>query len=183
MTRDKTDKHGLQHRKDGKRKTIVIVAEGAHDRKLNKISSEMVKDALSNRLKLDTRVTTLGHVQRGGSACAYDRMLSTLQGVEAVDAVLSATPETESPVICIDENKIVRKSLLKAVKLTHDVAKAIENQRWDEAMALRDNEFREYLKGFLVTTATEQPELLLPPEKASLSGHPCPFPLSLTLPD
>ena len=48
---------------------------------LNKITPTKVKDLLSNELRLDTRITTLGHVQRGGNACAYDRMLSTLQGL------------------------------------------------------------------------------------------------------
>lgn len=118
-------------------------------------------------MKLDTRITTLGHVQRGGSACAYDRMLSTLQGVEAVDAVLSATPDTPSPVITIVENKISRKPLLEAVKLTQSVTQAIEAKDFERAMALRDNEFREYYKAFLITTATEQPQLRLPEEQVS----------------
>ena len=50
-----------KHRELGKRKTIVIVAEGAHDLELNKISPSKVKELLSKRLKLDTRITTLGH--------------------------------------------------------------------------------------------------------------------------
>ena len=50
------------HRKQGKRKTIVIVAEGAHDNQLNAISPSRVKDLLSQKVGLDTRVTTLGHV-------------------------------------------------------------------------------------------------------------------------
>ncbi|KAK4935325.1 hypothetical protein LTR28_010387, partial [Elasticomyces elasticus] len=123
-----------KHRELGKRKTIVIVAEGAHDRALNKISPNSVKDLLSNRIGLDTRVTTLGHVQRGGTACAYDRMLGTLQGVEAVKAVLEATPDTPSPVIAIVENKIVRKDLMEAVRLTKEVATAIEAKDFAKAM-------------------------------------------------
>lgn len=159
-----------KHRQKGKRKTIVIVAEGAIDRELNKVTPDQVKKALSDRLKLDTRVTTLGHVQRGGSACAYDRMLSTLQGVEAVEAVLSAEPDTPSPVICVVENKIVRKPLLEAVRLTHEVSEAIEAKDFKRAMGLRDNEFREYLQGYLITTATEHPHLKLPKEKQMRIG-------------
>lgn len=64
-----------QHRAIGKRKTIVIVAEGAHDAELNPIRAEYIKDVLTERLGLDTRVTTLGHTQRGGSPCAMDRIL------------------------------------------------------------------------------------------------------------
>lgn len=65
----------LQHRDNGKRKTIVIVAEGAHDKDLNPIQAEHIKDVLTEKLGLDTRVTTLGHTQRGGRPCAFDRIL------------------------------------------------------------------------------------------------------------
>lgn len=52
----------------------MIVAEGAHDKDLNPIRAEYVKDVLTDRLGLDTRVTTLGHTQRGGRPCAFDRI-------------------------------------------------------------------------------------------------------------
>lgn len=151
-----------RHRAMGKRKTIVIVCEGAHDLNLKKITPTAVKDLLSKKAGLDTRITTLGHVQRGGTPSAYDRMLSTLQGVEAVKAVMEATPETPSPVICIVENKIVRRSLLEAVAQTKEVATAIEAKDFDRAMELRDAEFAEYYKAYQITTAADQPELMLP---------------------
>lgn len=157
-----------QHRKNGKRKTIVIVAEGAHDRQLTHITPDKVRDLLANRIGLDTRVTTLGHVQRGGNACAYDRMLATLQGVEAVKAVLDSKPDTPSPVICIDENKIVRKPLVDAVRLTHKVAEAIEKQDFATAMKLRDAEFTEYWNAYKITSETDNPAALLPKEKVRL---------------
>ena len=141
------------------------MAEGAHDMALNKITPTKVKDLLSNELKLDTRITTLGHVQRGGNACAYDRMLSTLQGVEAVKAVLDAKPETPTPVISIIENQIVRKPLVEAVKATQAVATAIEARDFDRAMKLRDAEFAEYNRTYNMTTETDQPDLVLPQDK------------------
>jgi 6-phosphofructokinase 1 len=127
----------------------------------------MVKDLLAdkNGLGLDTRITTLGHVQRGGTAVAYDRMLATLQGVEAVKAVLEATPETPTAVIAINENKIVRKPLMKAVQDTKKVAKAIESQDFDQAMALRDTEFSEQYRSFMMTTAVQMNQKMLLPEK------------------
>ncbi|KAI9795877.1 MAG: hypothetical protein M1825_001068 [Sarcosagium campestre] len=154
-----------RHRKLGKRKTTVIVAEGAIDRDLAKITPDMVKELLCNELHLDTRITTLGHVQRGGSACAYDRQLSTLQGVEAVEAVLDATPETPTPIIAVIENKITRKPLMEAVRLTNAVAAAIKAKDFDLAMNLRDPEFGRHFDAFLTTTSTDQPEMLLPKEK------------------
>lgn len=159
-----------EHRRMGKRKTIVIVAEGAHDRQLGHISPGMVKDLLSNRVGLDTRVTTLGHVQRGGPACAYDRMLATLQGVEAVKAVLEAGPETPSPVICIVENKIVRKPLLEAIAKTKEVAANIQKKDFEAAMRGRDAEFEEFLQAFNITTATDKSDVLLPKEQRMRVG-------------
>lgn len=145
------------------------MAEGAHDIALHKITPDRVKNLLSDKLKLDTRVTTLGHVQRGGNACASDRILATLQGVEAVKAVLEATPETPTPVISIIENKIVRQNLMDAVKATHQVAEAIEKKDFDRAMQLRDAEFAEYHHAYMTTTASNQPELQLPQNKVCYS--------------
>jgi 6-phosphofructokinase 1 len=154
-----------KHRERGKRRTIVIIAEGAHDVNLTKITPNQVKDLLTQKLKLDTRVTILGHIQRGGQACAYDRWLSTLQGVEAVNAVLDATPETPTPVITIRENKIERSDLMEAVRLTQLVSKAIERKDFDKAMELRDSEFKEYYNSYMITSSTDHPRLRLPPEK------------------
>ncbi|KAK9323717.1 phosphofructokinase-domain-containing protein [Lipomyces orientalis] len=153
------------HRKKGKRKTIVIVAEGAIDDQLNPVTAEDVKTLLVDKLGLDTRITTLGHVQRGGSAVAYDRMLSTLQGFDAVDAVLESTPETPSPMIGITENKICRKPLVESVALTKSVATAIKNKDFGQAMALRDTEFEEYYRAFQATTIIDDESLKVPEDK------------------
>ncbi|BGP01179.1 6-phosphofructokinase, alpha subunit [Rhodotorula toruloides] len=141
-----------RHRDEGKRKTIVIVAEGAHDCNLNPITPNDIKDVLTNRLGLDTRVTTLGHTQRGGNPVAYDRILATLQGAEAVEAVLSSNPSTPSPVIGIRENKITRRPLMEAVAQTQEVAKAIEAKDFTRALSLRDPEFEDCLHAFRATT-------------------------------
>jgi 6-phosphofructokinase 1 len=156
----------------GKRKTIVIVSEGAHDRNGNKITCDMLKALLAdkNGLALDTRITTLGHVQRGGTAVAYDRMLATLQGVEAVKAVLEATPETETCFIAITENKITRKPLMEAVAATKSVAKSIDAQDFDKAMSLRDTEFSDQYKSYMMTTTVQfDKSMLLPEKKVSLN--------------
>ncbi|ODV67953.1 alpha subunit of 6-phosphofructokinase [Hyphopichia burtonii NRRL Y-1933] len=150
-----------RHRNKGKRKTTVIVAEGAIDDELNPITSEDVKKVLVD-LGLDTRITTLGHVQRGGTAVAYDRMLATLQGVEAVRAVLETTPDTPSPMIGILENKIVRQPLVEAVKLTKSVADAIESKNFNKAMNLRDSSFEEAYNQYLATSIHDDESQLLP---------------------
>ncbi|KAG6872553.1 hypothetical protein C0995_008897 [Termitomyces sp. Mi166 len=156
-----------RHREIGKRKTIVIVAEGAIDIELNPIKAEYVKEVLTTRLGLDTRVTTLGHTQRGGRPCAWDRILPTLQGVEAIKALLEATPETPSYMIGIQENKIIRVPLMEAVEMTRAVAQAVSDRDFEKAMSLRDPEFVESLDGFMATSVLVK-EPALPREKVTI---------------
>ena len=150
-----------RHRSKGRRNNTIIVAEGALDDQLNPVTANDVKDVLIE-LGLDTKVTILGHVQRGGTAVAHDRWLATLQGVDAVKAVLEFTPETPSPLIGILENKIIRMPLVESVKLTKSVATAIENKDFDKAISLRDTEFIELYENFLSTTVKDDGSELLP---------------------
>ena len=69
----------------GRRNSIVIVAEGAHDSQNTPITSDYVRQVLEDRLGEDTRVTILGHVQRGGAPSAFDRSMSSLLGYAAVE--------------------------------------------------------------------------------------------------
>jgi len=68
----------FQARNYGKRLNIIIVSEGAVDLNGKAITSEMVKNVLVDRLNQDARITVLGHVQRGGSPSAFDRILVTI---------------------------------------------------------------------------------------------------------
>ncbi|CCH62110.1 hypothetical protein TBLA_0G01660 [Henningerozyma blattae CBS 6284] len=154
-----------KHRSKGKRTTIVIVAEGAISADLTPITPKDVHKVLVDKLGLDTRITILGHVQRGGTAVAYDRVLATLQGVEAVNAVLDSTPETPSPLIAINENKIVRKPLMDSVALTKSVADAIQAKDFDKAMSLRDTEFVEHLNNFMAINSADHNEPKLAADK------------------
>ena len=85
--------------------TLIIVAEGArcatgngaetvraHGKGTIRIGGPAVEIAqrLAESRKLDVRVTVLGHLQRGGSPIAYDRILATRFGVAAVDLVAQA---------------------------------------------------------------------------------------------
>lgn len=54
---------------------IIIVAEGAIDRDGNPITAEDVRATVVKQLNQDTRITVLGHVQRGGNPSAFDRVL------------------------------------------------------------------------------------------------------------
>jgi 6-phosphofructokinase 1 len=130
-------------REAGRRDSIVIVAEGAIDRYGRKITADHVCKVLAERLHEDVRVTILGHVQRGGSPSAYDRVMSTLVGVAAVDEVLTATPETPARMIGMKGNRVVRLPLMECVEQTHAINDAIKVLDFSKAMELRGRGFRE----------------------------------------
>jgi len=69
----------LQERAAGQRLNIIIVAEGAIDRDGQPITAEKVRQVVVEKLNQDTRITVLGHVQRGGSPSAFDRVLVSTQ--------------------------------------------------------------------------------------------------------
>jgi 6-phosphofructokinase 1 len=66
----------------GQAHALVVVAEGAH---YNATSLADYFKEHHERLGFDLRVTTLGHVQRGGAPSAYDRLLATRLGASAVE--------------------------------------------------------------------------------------------------
>ena len=100
----------------GQRLNIIIVAEGAIDREGHPITAEQVKDVIVKSTGQDTRITVLGHVQRGGSPSAFDRVLGCRMGAEAVLALLEATPESEACVVSLDGNQAVRVPLMQCVE-------------------------------------------------------------------
>ncbi|HUS62812.1 MAG TPA: ATP-dependent 6-phosphofructokinase [Acidimicrobiales bacterium] len=87
----------------GRFATIVVVAEGASPKegtlalqtgevdqfghvRLGGIG-QLLAEEIESRTGFETRVTMLGHVQRGGTPTAFDRVLATRFGVAAIDAV------------------------------------------------------------------------------------------------
>ncbi|XP_047226590.1 ATP-dependent 6-phosphofructokinase, liver type [Girardinichthys multiradiatus] len=128
-------------RNKGSRLNIIIVAEGAIDSNGKPISSADIKDLVVKRLGYDTRVTVLGHVQRGGTPSAFDRILSTKLGVEAVIALMEASPDTPACVIGLSGNHTVRLPLMECVEMTKLVQKAMKEKRFTEAVKLRGGSF------------------------------------------
>uniref|UniRef100_A0A669BFP2 Phosphofructokinase, platelet n=1 Tax=Oreochromis niloticus TaxID=8128 RepID=A0A669BFP2_ORENI len=104
-------------RSRGSRLNIIIVAEGATDRQGQHITSDFVKDLVVRRLGFDTRVTILGHVQRGGTPSAFDRILASRMGVEAVLALLEASANTPACVVSLVGNQAVRLPLMECVQM------------------------------------------------------------------
>uniref|UniRef100_A0A3Q3MY60 6-phosphofructokinase n=1 Tax=Labrus bergylta TaxID=56723 RepID=A0A3Q3MY60_9LABR len=125
----------------GSRLNIIIVAEGAIDRDGKPITCDLVKQLVSKKLGFDTRTTILGHVQRGGTPSAFDRILASRMGVEAVMALLEATPDTPACVVSLSGNMAVRLPLMECVQVTKDVTTAMAEGRFEEAVKLRGKSF------------------------------------------
>ncbi|XP_065570597.1 ATP-dependent 6-phosphofructokinase-like isoform X3 [Artemia franciscana] len=146
-------------REAGQRLNIIIVSEGAVDRDGNTITSEMVKDVVVKNLQQDTRITVLGHVQRGGRPSAFDRVLACRMGAEAVLALMEAEAETEPCVVSLDGNQAVRLPLMECVIKTQAVSKAMSEQNWDLAVQLRGRSFARNLETYKMLTRLKPPKL------------------------
>ncbi|MBN2354669.1 6-phosphofructokinase, partial [candidate division KSB1 bacterium] len=94
----------IERSQRGRRFSIVAVAEGSKPRGGDVVVSRMVVDSaepvrlggvaiklgndIEDQTGLETRATVLGHLQRGGSPTAFDRILATRFGVGAVDLIM-----------------------------------------------------------------------------------------------
>ncbi len=78
ITEDQLIRRILENRKKGKKHNLIIVAEGVGG------SMELAK-RIEKVTGISTRATILGHLQRGGSPTAVDRMHASMMGAYAVD--------------------------------------------------------------------------------------------------
>ena len=84
-------------RLNGKTNFMIVVAEGA-------ASAVEVGRQIQEELALDPRVTILGHIQRGGSPTAKDRVMATRMGYEAVRILAEGKTNR---VICTKDDQII----------------------------------------------------------------------------
>ena len=72
----------------------------------------LLAEEIEKRTGFETRVTILGHIQRGGTPTAFDRVLATRFGVAAIDAVHDGA---FGQMVALRADKIVRVPLAEAV--------------------------------------------------------------------
>ncbi|HUN21728.1 MAG TPA: 6-phosphofructokinase [Anaerolineales bacterium] len=128
-------------RQVGRRDSIVVVAEGAQDRHGKPITSQYIKTVLEDKLGEDTRITILGHVQRGGTPSAYDRNMSTILGFRAVEELLRCAEGEPAFFMGVQGSRVVKLPLMENVALTHYIGDCLSQGRFREAMDLRGKEF------------------------------------------
>jgi phosphofructokinase-like protein len=129
----------------GRFASIVVVAEGAvpkegtmalASREVDQFGhvrlggiANILAEEIEARTGFETRVTILGHIQRGGTPTAFDRVLATRFGIAAIEAVHDGTYDQ---MVALRADRIVRVPLAEAVtelktvdpELLHDVAAA-----------------------------------------------------------
>ncbi|HUK68970.1 MAG TPA: 6-phosphofructokinase [Streptosporangiaceae bacterium] len=121
---------------------IVVVAEGAHqaatdlelvDQELDSFGhvrlggiGQHLADQIEKRTGKEARCAVLGHIQRGGTPTAYDRVLATRFGVHAIDAVHDGD---FGNMVALRGTDIVRVPLAEAVR----ELKLVPPERYEEA--------------------------------------------------
>ena len=92
----------------GKRYSIIVVAEGAG-------SAVEIGKIIREKTEIDTRVSVLGHIQRGGSPTVEDRIKASMLGEKAALAIISGVSDV---VYSFNEGQVVGVNLFEAVNNT-----------------------------------------------------------------
>jgi len=95
----------------GKKHSIIVVAEGV-------CSGYEFARKLEEKSNFDTRVSVLGHIQRGGSPTAADRVLASRLGAKAVELLIEGKG---GRAVGIENNKLVDYDIIEALKRKHTI--------------------------------------------------------------
>lgn len=95
----------------GKKHSIIMVAEGVG-------SGVDIGKEIQEKTDLETRVTVLGHIQRGGSPTAQDRVLASRLGAKAVELLLEGQA---GKMVGIENNKLVSHDIDEALARGHEI--------------------------------------------------------------
>ncbi|MFC0560042.1 6-phosphofructokinase [Halalkalibacter alkalisediminis] len=101
--------------KRGKKHSIIVVAEGIGS------GFDVAKD-IEKRTQLETRVTVLGHLQRGGSPTGFDRVLASRLGAYAVDLLLDGK---SGIAVGLEKNQLVHYPFDEIFQKPHQIDKQV----------------------------------------------------------
>lgn len=123
-----------QRQQEGKLFSIIVIAEGAtplggemtgtsvSDGSSEKIRlggvGEKIATAVEQLAGIESRCTVLGHLQRGGSPTAFDRILATRYGVSAVDRLIRGD---KAHMVALQDDKIISIPLEEIIGKSHKV--------------------------------------------------------------
>ncbi|RXI98529.1 6-phosphofructokinase [Anaerobacillus alkaliphilus] len=95
----------------GKKHSIIVVAEGVG-------SGMEIGKVIQEQTSLETRVTVLGHIQRGGSPTAFDRVLASRLGAKAVELLIAGEA---GKMVGIQNNQLVSHGIDQALSIPHKI--------------------------------------------------------------
>ncbi|MBB2480259.1 6-phosphofructokinase [Bacillus sp. APMAM] len=95
----------------GKKHSIIIVAEGV-------TSGNKFAEELKEASNIETRVSVLGHIQRGGSPTASDRVLASRLGARAVELLMEGKG---GRAVGIEKNQLVDYDIIEALSRKHEL--------------------------------------------------------------
>lgn len=102
----------LARQKKGVTNNIVVVAEGHH------INSYKIAEIIEKTTGVSTRLTVLGHIQRGGSPTVLDRVNATRMGIHAVELLQQ---NISNRVVAIQREKIVDIDIQEALNMKKNI--------------------------------------------------------------
>jgi 6-phosphofructokinase 1 len=157
-------------REAGRRHDIIVVAEGARHTDGLPIRASTVSEVLHNRLGVEARVTVLGHVQRGGSPSAFDRLLASRLGAAAAEHIAAS----DLPVmIGLVRGEPQATPLEEVVSKSIAVGQQIEHGNFAQALEMRGRTFLDSLENQeTLARAAPKEELANLGRVAILTGGP-----------
>ncbi len=114
---DDVSKRLLQGRNRGKLHSIIILAEGVG--KAYELGEE-----LQTKTGIETRVTILGHIQRGGAPTAFDRILASKMGAKAVELLLNGK---KGRVVGMQGSKLIDMDINEALSIDKEFDEEMYN--------------------------------------------------------
>ena len=103
----------LEGKQRGKLHNLIILAEGVGE-------AEYLAKEIEEVVGIETRATVLGHIQRGGSPSAFDRVLASRLGAKAVDVLCEGKSQR---VVGIKDNKIIDMDISEALNMKKEYDK------------------------------------------------------------
>ncbi|MCT4507278.1 MAG: 6-phosphofructokinase [Tepidibacter sp.] len=110
----------IQSKNRGKAHSIIMLAEGVG-------GSRDLAQRIKDKTGIESRATILGHIQRGGSPSAFDRIIASQMGAKAVELLINGK---SSRVVGIKNNSIIDMDIHEALamerKLDKDIYKLVD---------------------------------------------------------
>lgn len=106
-------------KRSGKSSSIVVVAEGD---KTGKSVFDLADYVKQHMPEYNSRVTVLGHLQRGGSPSCFDRVLASRLGVKAVEFLLDGQRDI---MVGIENHEIISTEISTITKGKHDISREL----------------------------------------------------------